>query len=147
MLRVESSNIAAIGYSPDERELRVKFKSGSIYSHFDVPPEKHSALMSAESHGKYYIANIRGVYAGRQEAAAPAAEPDDAKVSADLKDMLQRSLVAEEKRLETVDDIIAALGLSSDTVMRGSLEAMMHRMTPQQIVDRLRPQVEAERLR
>ena len=48
---VESSNVAAIGYDADSRELRVQFKGGAIYRYVGVPPEVHTALMGAPSKG------------------------------------------------------------------------------------------------
>lgn len=61
MIDVESSNVAQIGYDAVSRKLAVKFKGGeTIYTHDDVPPEKHAALMASESKGCFYSANIKG---------------------------------------------------------------------------------------
>ena len=63
MIPVESSHLAKIGYDPDRRECRVQFKDGTLHDHLGVSPEKFAGLMSAESHGKYYAAHIKGQHA------------------------------------------------------------------------------------
>jgi hypothetical protein len=60
MIPVESSNIKAVGYDPSTRECRVRFHNGAEHVHMDIPPEKHSGFMTAESHGKYYNEHIKG---------------------------------------------------------------------------------------
>lgn len=59
---VESSMIHSVGYDPDKRTLEIEFNSGGVYQYFDVPPEEYEDLMQAESHGRYFLANIRDVY-------------------------------------------------------------------------------------
>jgi hypothetical protein len=62
---VESSNIAAVGYDPDDRTLHVKFKgSGQVYAYDGVTPEHHEALMGADSIGTHFHANIRKNFKG-----------------------------------------------------------------------------------
>ena len=56
---VQSSSIKSVGYDADTRTLEIEFPSGAVYHHYDVPPEAHQALMSAESVGKHYGAHIR----------------------------------------------------------------------------------------
>ena len=60
--RVTSSNLATVGYDEPSRTLEVEFHHGRVYRYFGVPPEEYRALMGAESHGKYFAANIRGRY-------------------------------------------------------------------------------------
>lgn len=62
MQPVQSSNIEKIGYDPPTRALRVRFKGGGTYEHKDVPPEKHEALMRAESKGAFYAREIKGAH-------------------------------------------------------------------------------------
>ena len=58
---VESSNVAAIGYDAEKRELHVRFKSRELpYVYHDVPPETHDALMKAESIGRHIHRHIKG---------------------------------------------------------------------------------------
>jgi len=59
---VSSSNIAAVGYDPKTQTLEVEFNSGSIYQYFDVPQTIYAAVISAESVGKFFIAQIKGYY-------------------------------------------------------------------------------------
>lgn len=65
MAPVKSSNIEAIGYDPASRELHVKFKSGG-YVYADVAPDKHAALMKAESKGKHVHEHIRPHHKARK---------------------------------------------------------------------------------
>ena len=59
---VESSNLASIGYDPENEILEVEFNHGGVYQYFDVPQDVYKDLMNAESHGKYFSANIRNDY-------------------------------------------------------------------------------------
>ncbi len=64
---VKSSNIAAVGYDPDDQTLHVKFKeSGAVYTYADVPADDHEALMGADSIGKHFHANIRSKFNGNK---------------------------------------------------------------------------------
>lgn len=64
MIPVESSNISAIGYDPATQELQVEFKNGTTYSYSGVPQSQYDALLSAQSVGRYFMANIRAAYPG-----------------------------------------------------------------------------------
>ena len=64
--KVTSSYIDAIAYSDDNRELWVQFKSGVTWKYFKVPPSFHVSLLLAESTGKYFGKEIRGVFSGRK---------------------------------------------------------------------------------
>jgi len=61
-INVESSNIESIGYDSKSQTLEIEFLNGSLYQYFDVPEHIFSALMNADSHGKYLNANIKGIY-------------------------------------------------------------------------------------
>ena len=54
-----SSNIAEIGYNPDERTLQVMFKRGGIYNYEGVTQDGYDSLMKAESKGKFFNGNIK----------------------------------------------------------------------------------------
>lgn len=60
---VKSSNITSVRYDENKQLLEVTFTSGSTYQYSDVPIEKHKALMAADSHGKHFLANIKGQHA------------------------------------------------------------------------------------
>src|SRR5437870_2274315 len=59
---VESSAIAAVGYSKRRHILEIEFVNGAIYRYLDVPPSVHRDLMSAESKARFYDSNIRRHY-------------------------------------------------------------------------------------
>ena len=59
---VVSSNLASIGYDAGNEILEVEFMHGGIYQYFDVPENIYKELMNADSHGKYFSANIRNDY-------------------------------------------------------------------------------------
>lgn len=50
---VSSSNIASIGYDPDNQVLEIEFLSGAVYQYYDVPQSVYDGLMAADSHGKF----------------------------------------------------------------------------------------------
>jgi len=59
---VSSSNICSIGYDPLSKTLEIEFNSGGIYQYLNVPESEYNALMSASSHGKYFLAYIKDHY-------------------------------------------------------------------------------------
>ena len=63
MTPAKSSNIKAYGYDAATRTLAVDFVGGSATNHYhNVPPEIASKLAGAESTGRFFSANIRGVF-------------------------------------------------------------------------------------
>ena len=62
LVTVESSMIHAIGYDKDQRILEIVFNTGQTYQYGDVPPEEYEGLLTAESKGHYFLANIRDMY-------------------------------------------------------------------------------------
>ncbi len=63
---VSSSNLRSVGYDPASQTLEIEFQNGRIYQYFNVPQSVYDALMAAESHGRYFLAHIRGVYPYRR---------------------------------------------------------------------------------
>lgn len=59
MSKVESSNIAAIGYDPESKKLRIEFLNNTAYDYDNVPKEVHDEIMAAESHGKALNALVK----------------------------------------------------------------------------------------
>jgi hypothetical protein len=59
---VISTNIASIGYEPDTETLEVEFKTSGIYHYFNVPPFMHERLMTADSVGTFFNAEIKKAY-------------------------------------------------------------------------------------
>jgi hypothetical protein len=66
MVSVNSSNLRAVGFDEWTGTLTVKFHSGSVYEHYDVPAWKHSGLMGAASKGGYYAAYLRNRHGCRR---------------------------------------------------------------------------------
>ena len=56
---VSSSNIASIGYDPDNQVLEIEFLSGAVYQYYDVPQSVYDGLMAADSHGKFLDVYIK----------------------------------------------------------------------------------------
>lgn len=64
---VQSSQLASVGYDPDQKLLEIQFHPnkttpdtpGSIYHYYDVPAETHAALLAAPSVGSYFINQIK----------------------------------------------------------------------------------------
>ena len=59
---VQSSGLAAVGYSKRRHILEIEFTNGAIYRYVEVPPSVHRDLMSAESKARFYDENVRGKY-------------------------------------------------------------------------------------
>lgn len=62
MTYVDSSNIEAIGYDDDHRELHVKFLGGGYYVYHDVPRDVFDSLMNAPSKGSFLNREIKNRY-------------------------------------------------------------------------------------
>jgi hypothetical protein len=60
--KVQSSNLASIGYDATSKTLEIEFNNGDIYEYYNVPQSIHNSLMNASSHGTYFSANIRNSY-------------------------------------------------------------------------------------
>ena|ERR1700736_1140110 len=59
---VESTALAAVGYSKRLRALEIEFRNGAIYRYLDVTPEIYEALLSAHSKARFYDEKIRHKY-------------------------------------------------------------------------------------
>ena len=63
MNSVESSNINAIGYTPENEfsgRLYIKFHRGSVYQYFDVEERVYGELMQAKSVGQTFHHLVKG---------------------------------------------------------------------------------------
>ena len=56
---VKSSNIAELGYDPDNKILEVEFVNGSIYQYQPITQDGYNTLLFNKSIGGYFYANIR----------------------------------------------------------------------------------------
>ncbi len=61
-VKVKSSNVGSVMYDEDQKELFVKFLSGSTYKYREVPLKTAQALFKAPSIGKYLNSSIKGRY-------------------------------------------------------------------------------------
>lgn len=59
---VESSNLASVGYDAAKQILEIGFNHGGVYQYFDVSQEVYDELMDADSHGRYFVHNIKNDY-------------------------------------------------------------------------------------
>jgi hypothetical protein len=59
---VQSTAIAAVGYSKRRHILEIEFVNGAVYRYLDVPLSVHRDLMSAESKARFYDSKIRKHY-------------------------------------------------------------------------------------
>jgi hypothetical protein len=59
---VQSTAIAAVGYSKRRHILEIEFVNGATYRYLDVPPSVYRDLMSAESKTRFYDLNIKRKY-------------------------------------------------------------------------------------
>jgi hypothetical protein len=57
--RVESSNIAMVGYDEDQQILEITFRDGRVYHYLEVPPERALSLLRAESKGRFLNSDIK----------------------------------------------------------------------------------------
>jgi hypothetical protein len=59
---VQSSNVASVGYDPEEMVLEVEFVDGDVYQYDGVPASVYEGLMSAPSVGRYLHQMVKGRY-------------------------------------------------------------------------------------
>lgn len=76
MVEIESTNLCAVGYDPEKRELCVSFKSNpkTRYSYANVEPEVFSDFMQAKSKGSFFHSQIRTKYTWIKDAKQPSDE-------------------------------------------------------------------------
>lgn len=61
-----SSMINSIGYDQSTGTLEIEFKSsGAVWQYYDFPEHLWNEFENAESHGKYFNANIKEQYKGQ----------------------------------------------------------------------------------
>lgn len=60
--KVESSNLASVGYDKASKTLEIEFHNGGNYQYFAVEKEVFEALINADSHGTYFIHHIKDDY-------------------------------------------------------------------------------------
>jgi hypothetical protein len=68
MKSVISSNISAIGYDEEAKELHVSFNKSGTYIYSNVEPKIFESFISADSKGKFFLANIKPVFTNYRKA-------------------------------------------------------------------------------
>ena len=56
----DSSSIASVAYSPDQRTLDIQFLNGAVCRSFDVPAVAYEEMLIAPSKGRNFHRSIRG---------------------------------------------------------------------------------------
>lgn len=56
---LESRMFVSSAYDAGKCVLYLRFRSGEVYRYFDVPAEQFAAFLAAESHGRYFLSQIR----------------------------------------------------------------------------------------
>lgn len=59
---VASNNLAEIGYDRELETLEVQFTHGGVYQYFNVPAFMYERLLTADSLGRFFNAEIKGHY-------------------------------------------------------------------------------------
>jgi hypothetical protein len=68
---VDSSMMASVGYDRARKTLEIEFQTGDVYEYLDVPHDVFRALLDATSKGRFFHAEIDGVYGFMQVARSP----------------------------------------------------------------------------
>jgi hypothetical protein len=58
-IKTTSSLIEKFSYDEEQRVLHIHFRRGGHYGYAEVTPEKFAAFQVAESHGKFFLAEIK----------------------------------------------------------------------------------------
>lgn len=58
-LPVDSSNLASVGYDPENKTLEVEFSSGAVYQYTKVPKKKYEDMIKSPSVGTYFASFIK----------------------------------------------------------------------------------------
>lgn len=53
IIQVTSTNISAVGYNKEKKQLRIVFKNGREFDYYDVPESVFQELVHSDSVGQY----------------------------------------------------------------------------------------------
>lgn len=59
MQNVKSSNVLAVGYDDDRKELHIKYSTGTVYKYLNVPRFIYDNMLAAKSIGKYVTEHVK----------------------------------------------------------------------------------------
>lgn len=62
MIKVNSTNLSAVGYDSETKILTIEFNDGGLYEYYDVPQNVFDGLMSDSSKGSFFHRFIRDTY-------------------------------------------------------------------------------------
>lgn len=63
---IESTMIRSIGYDSETSTLEIEFKNGVVWQYYDFSESSWHEFDGAESHGKFFHANIKGQFTEAQ---------------------------------------------------------------------------------
>jgi hypothetical protein len=56
---LESKMFLSTAYDAENHILYLRFQSGDVYRYFEFPEDQYQDFLNAESHGNYFLNNIR----------------------------------------------------------------------------------------
>jgi hypothetical protein len=56
---LKSKMLASSAYDVGKQILYLRFRSGDVYRYFEFPAEQYQEFFDAESHGLYFLSNIK----------------------------------------------------------------------------------------
>jgi KTSC domain len=59
---LESKLLASSAYDAGKHILYLRFRSGEVYRYFEFPEEQYQEFLDAESHGRYFLSDIRNQF-------------------------------------------------------------------------------------
>jgi hypothetical protein len=66
MIALDSSDLGAADFDDWSGTLTIEFNSGGVYEYDNVPRSEYVGLLRADSHGKYFHAQIKNRYSCRK---------------------------------------------------------------------------------
>lgn len=58
LMRVQGTNIHAVGYDPDAATMQIQFTNGDVYAYQNVEPDTYTAMTSGNI-GSYFASIIK----------------------------------------------------------------------------------------
>lgn len=58
LMRVQSTNIHAVGYEPDSAEMQIQFTNGMVYAYQNIEPSTYEAMIGGDI-GSYFASIIK----------------------------------------------------------------------------------------
>lgn len=58
LMRVQSTNIHAVGYEEDSASMQIQFTNGDVYAYQNVEPDTYAAMIAGDP-GRYFASIIK----------------------------------------------------------------------------------------